>query len=112
MACRTAGGRVQQPAGVVAAAPSAAPAATAEGSVSMFNCTMPACWPPPRSCRWPRGRTQAPTGVGACVRPAANGMTEVVAKQAGIVQLNIDTDPSAVAAGAADGAAASTPAGC
>jgi hypothetical protein len=42
-----------------------------------------------------------PTPVGACVRPAANGMTEVVAKQAGIVQLNIDTDPSAVAAGAA-----------
>ena len=39
-------------------------------------------------------------------------MTEVVAQQAGIVQLNIDTDPSAVAAGAADGAAATTPAGC
>jgi hypothetical protein len=39
-------------------------------------------------------------------------MTEVVAQRAGIVQLNIDTDPSAVAAGAADGAAANTPAGC
>ena len=53
-----------------------------------------------------------PTPVGACLRPTANGMTEVVAQQAGIVQMNIDTDPSAVAAGAADGAAAKTPAGC
>jgi hypothetical protein len=39
-------------------------------------------------------------------------MTEVVTRQAGIVQLNIDTDPSAVAAGAADGAAPNTPASC
>jgi hypothetical protein len=39
-------------------------------------------------------------------------MTEVVAQRAGIVQMNIDTDPSAVAAGAADGAAVNTPAGC
>jgi hypothetical protein len=53
-----------------------------------------------------------PTPAGTCLRPAANGMTEVVAQQAGIVQMNIDTDPSAVAAGAADGAAVSTPAGC
>jgi hypothetical protein len=53
-----------------------------------------------------------PTPVGTCLRPAANGMTEVVAQQAGIVQMNIDTDPSAVAAGAADGAAVNTPAGC
>ena len=36
----------------------------------------------------------ADSPVGTCVRPAANGMTEVMAQQAGIVQLNIDTDPS------------------
>jgi hypothetical protein len=53
-----------------------------------------------------------PTPAGTCLRPAANGMTEVVTQQAGIVKLNIDTDPSAVAAGAADGAAVTTPAGC
>ena len=56
--------RVQQPAGVLAAAPSAAPAATAEGSVSMFNCTMPACLATTSVMPLAAGRTQAPTGVG------------------------------------------------
>ena len=45
-------------------------------------------------------RRAEPTGT--CVRPSPNGMTEVVTHTGGYVQLNIDTDPSSMAASAAN----------
>jgi hypothetical protein len=43
-----------------------------------------------------------PYPADACLVPAPNGMTEVVAQVGGFLQLNIDTDPASVAANAAE----------
>jgi hypothetical protein len=45
-------------------------------------------------------RRAVPTGT--CVRPTSNGMTDVITHIGGFVQLNIDADPSSLAASAAN----------